>query len=72
MLMMSFATVVIIVEPPGEPSTSRSLPGVHCCKIPMCVCGGVLMTAHTGGSLTIVGVIELSGRLPGAIAFAGP
>src|ERR1700753_188112 len=50
-LIRSLATVVMIVGPPGEPSTSRSLPG----RIRPCA-------SRCAGSLTIVGVIALSGR----------
>jgi hypothetical protein len=56
----------------GLPSTRRSLPGSQGIGIPMWVWGGVLILWQTGGSLTMVGVMELSGRLPGAMALAGP
>ena len=61
MLMRSLATVVMMVEPPGEPRTRRSLPGVVAPCLPT-----------MGGSLTMVGVMQESGRLPGAMALAGP
>src|ERR1035441_240147 len=61
MLMMSLATVVMMVEPPGEPRTSSGLPGLHCRLGP----GG-----QTSGPATMVGVMLESGRLPGAMALA--
>ena len=60
--MMSLATVVMMVEPPGEPRTSSGLPGAHFRLGP---------GLQISGPTTMVGVMLESGRLPGAMALAG-
>ena len=60
--MMSLATVVMMVAPPGEPRTSSGLPGLHCRLGP---------GRHCSGWTMMVGVMAESGRLPGAMALFG-
>src|ERR1700723_4650476 len=86
-LMRSLATVVMMVEPPGLPRTKRSLPGAQSVAALAPETAGFstasslreasgrddrFLALQTVGSLTMVGVMEDRGRLPGAMALAGP